>query len=552
MCGIIEGYTGAKSLKFWSQYQNPATGTRNVTIDGVPAATGEGGAAPQGVAFVNGQAVVTAKYKDVGQIRVFMKDDTTVDPVELPTGIRGATAGFVSLPADFVLSGISDAGGTVVNPQANDASGGVFLAAGSPFRTTVTVRDAEGSTTPNYGREAIPETVRLGVQLHAPGGGASPAVGSTAGFGAFVSGVATGTDFTWSEVGIVRLQPGVGDSSYLSAGDVTGTLSERVGRFVPHHFSVAVNTPEFTTGCNAGGFTYAGQTFGYSTAPVITATALAAGGTITQNYTGAFFKLATATLSNRTYTPASGSLDTSGLPTTAVDPVVAEIGGGNATLTFGSGIGLSFAKTSPVAPFSAGIQLSIDVLDADGVAASGSAPLTNPVTIGSPSGVAFDAGQEIRYGRIRIANALGSERVDLPVRMLAEHYVSSSAGFVTNTADSCTANVSLAFAGFTENLAPGETCVRDAGAPGASGSGCPAASPLGLRYAEPPAVGDFNLRLAAPGIGNTGSVLINGTVPAWLEFDWNTSTPGDENPTGQATFGLFGGESRQIYLREIY
>jgi hypothetical protein len=27
---------------------------------------------------------------------------------------------------------------------------------------------------------------------------------------------------------------------------------------------------------------------------------------------------------------------------------------------------------------------------------------------------------------------------------------------------------------------------------------------------------------------------------------------GDENPSGQATFGIFGGESRQIYTREIY
>ncbi len=38
VCGIIEGYTGAKSLKFWSQYVDPGTGTRNVTIDGVAAA----------------------------------------------------------------------------------------------------------------------------------------------------------------------------------------------------------------------------------------------------------------------------------------------------------------------------------------------------------------------------------------------------------------------------------------------------------------------------------------------------------------------------------
>jgi MSHA biogenesis protein MshQ len=552
VCGIIEGYSGTKSLKFWSQYQNPGTGTRSVTIDGVAAAASEAGAAAQNVAFVNGQAVVTAKYKDVGRIRVLMKDDTTTDPVDLPTGINGATAAFVSRPATFVLSAIGDAAGVVVNPQAIDATGGVFLKAGDPFRATVTVLDAEGSPTPNYGREALAETVRLAVQLHEPVGGASPPVAAAAGFGAFVNGVATGTDFTWSEVGIVRFSPGVGDSDYLGAGDVTGTASERVGRFIPHHFSVALNAPQFATACNAGGFTYTGQQFGYATAPVITATALAAGGTTTLNYAGAFFKLATATLANRTYAAALGMLDTSALPAPAVDPLVADIGGGNATLTFGSGTGLSFARTTADPPIFASIALSIDVLDADGVAASGVAPLTNPVTF---SAIGFDAGPEIRYGRIRIANAVGSEVIDLPVRMLAEYYAGAGSGFVTNMADVCSTNVSLAFSGFTENLGAGETCVRDAGSPGASGAGCAAPAPPGLRYSEPPSVlapGEFGLRLAAPGSGNTGSVLVNGTVPAWLRYDWNSATPGDENPAGQATFGVFMGESRQIYTREIY
>jgi hypothetical protein len=53
-------------------------------------------------------------------------------------------------------------------------------------------------------------------------------------------------------------------------------------------------------------------------------------------------------------------------------------------------------------------------------------------------------------------------------------------------------------------------------------------------------------------VGNQGSVLITATVPPWLRYDWNTTTAGDEDPVGQATFGIFGGESRQIYMREIY
>jgi MSHA biogenesis protein MshQ len=104
-------------------------------------------------------------------------------------------------------------------------------------------------------------------------------------------------------------------------------------------------------------------------------------------------------------------------------------------------------------------------------------------------------------------------------------------------------------------LAAGETCVRDAGAPGASGLGCAAPAPNELRFHEPPGVvaaGDFNLRLAAPGDGNQGSVTVTAAVPDWLEYDWNTAVPGDEDPSGQATFGVFGGEARQIYTREVY
>jgi hypothetical protein len=548
-CGIIEGYTGAKSLKFWSQYVDPGTGTRNVTIDGTSAAAAEAAAAAQTVTFTNGQAAVIAKYKDVGRIRILLKDDTTVN-AELPAGIAGATANFVVRPYDFLLSGIANAAGTVVNPQAADAAGAVFLAAGAPFRATVTVRDAEGSATPNYGRESSAETVRLGTQLVAPAGGASPAIGFGAGFGAFTNGVATGTDFTWSEVGIVRAVPGVGDGDYLTAGDVTGPASERIGRFIPSRFVVALNSPLLATACTAGGFTYQGQTFGYATAPVVTATAVGVSGATTTNYTGAFFKLSNATLAGRSYSSPAGALNLAGLPSTAVDPAIASLGGGVATLTFSSGTGIAFVKGAPQAPFDAQLQLAIDVQDGDGVAAVGAAPLGNPVTFGAAGGMQFTAGQEIRYGRVRVGTAVGSELVDLAVPMRAEYYLSGAAGFVTNGQDTCSTSVSLAFPAYTESLNAGETCVRDSGAPGASAVGCAAAAPS--PYREPPLAGDFNLQLAAPGAGNQGSVLVRAAVPSWLRFDWDAGAAGDEDPTGQATFGIFGGERRLIYTREIY
>lgn len=546
VCGVIESYAGNMNLKFWSSYLNPVSGTRSVDINGVAAAQSEAAATNQAVVFTNGQAQVLAKYKDVGSMQIAVKDDTTVN-AELPAGIRGATSAFVSRPADFQLSNLRNGAGTIVNPQAVDAVGPVFIAAGTDFQATVTALDAEGDPTPNYGQETVPESVRLAVALVAPAGGASPGIGAVTGFGAFAAGTATGLDFTWSEVGIMQLRPGIGDADYLGAGDVSGSLSENIGRFVPSQFALALNAPVLETQCNVGSFTYTGESFTYLIAPQITATAQAAGGTTTLNYTGNFFKMTTASLANRIYASSTGVLDTSGLPAVAVDPAVTETGPGIAALGFSGGTGLNYSRSVMEAPFDADISLSIDVLDADGVAALG-----NPAVFGGAGGIAFSAGAEIRYGRVRFINGVGSELVDLPVPLLAEHYAGAGIGFVTNTVDSCTTNVSLVLTGFTENLSSGETCVLDTGAPGLSGAGCAAPAPLAQQFRAPPLTGDFNLTLAAPGPGNTGSVRIDATVPSWLRFDWHAATPGDENPSGQAAFGLYKGDAGQIYLREVY
>ena len=544
-CGVIESYTGARNLKFWSQYVDPGSGTVAVEIEATAIPASEASAVDQPVVFINGQASVTARYKDVGLKQVLVKDDTTVN-ADLPGGIRGATGNFVSIPADFALSDIRDAAGTIINPQALSATDPIFIAAGAEFRATVEALDADGDPTPNYGRESSAETVRLEVEIFEPVGGVAPAVTALVGFGPFSGGSATGLDFIWPEVGIMRMRPGVGDGDYLGAGDVLGNLSERVGRFVPSQFGIVLNNPLFATICSAGGFSYFGEQFNYLTDPVLLATAQAVGGSTTLNYTGAFFKFATGAVPARVYS-AGQPLDLSAVPGPATDPVVVELGPGIARFTFSGGAGMNFTKGTPIGPYIADIRLAIDVIDADLVAA----PM-NPQVFGAASGIPFNAGDEIRYGRMRFVNAVGSERVNLAVPLKAEYFAGPGIGFVTNSADSCSSGVSLAFSAFTENLNPGETCVLDSGSPGASGLGCAAPAPVPLRFSEPPLGGDFNLTLAAPGLGNTGSVTLSATVPTWLRFDWNALVPGDENPTGQATFGIFSGEARQIYLREIY
>ncbi len=541
-CGIIESYSGAQNLKFWFDRADPVGGTVPVTVDGNTIGISEAGAANQGVNFVNGQAAVTAKYKDAGLIQVLVKDDSQSHP-DLPAGIRGATANFVVKPAYFGLSNVEDAGGNP-NPAAADASGNVFIAAGNLFSVTVTAFDAEGDTTPNFGQESTPESVRLSSSLVAPAGGNDPGISPALGFGAFSAGSAVGTTFTWPEVGIITLQPSIGDADYLGGGDVIGAASGNVGRFIPDHFTADLNVPLLTTQCGSGGFSYIGQAFDYAINPVITVTARAAGGTTTQNYTSSFFKITNLSLLNRAYAAATGTLDLSGLPASGVDPQIADAGAGVGSLLFSAGSGLSFQRSSEEAAFDADISLSIDVIDTDGVTT-----LASPVEF---STMGFDSGASMRYGRVRLLNALGSELVNLAVPMRTEYFVDAATGFVTHTDDSCTDNLALSLGNFTANLTTGETCVLDTGSPGDSGAGCAVTGPAGQRYRTPALAGDFNMFLQAPGAGNDGSVEVSVDVPAWLEYDWDAAAAGFEDPSATATFGIYDGDSRRIYLRQVF
>ena len=67
-------------------------------------------------------------------------------------------------------------------------------------------------------------------------------------------------------------------------------------------------------------------------------------------------------------------------------------------------------------------------------------------------------------------------------------------------------------------------------------------------------VGSFDLHdnlnpVSGPGV--TGEVTYNLIVPPYLQFNWD-GVAGDEDPTGRATFGIYNGDSRQIYYRQIY
>jgi len=443
--------------------------------------------------------------------------------------------------------------------------------AGRPFSVRASAVNAAGvpATTTNY-------TGAPTATLAACAGAACTATFGTLSLSTtFAAGQLASDVASYNEVGSFAVQ--LVDSTFASvdnadtAGDCTATgryvcsATISVGRFVPDHFAVALNTPVFAPAC--GPFTYIGQAFNYATAPVITVTAQDfANNTTTLYHTaGSWWRITNASLTGKSYTAAVGALDVSGVPGT--DPVIAPAGLGAGTLTFSSGTGLFFTRstpTAPASPYDADVSLAINVIDADGVTLP-----TNPARFGTATtgnGIAFSDGsalttndKQMRFGRLVIRNANGSQLVPLPVLVEAQYWSGAPMNtFITNTQDSCTsiAAANETMANYTGNLSGSPTCETAIGSGGTLTSG------------------RRTLLLAAPGGGNSGSVDV--TVNLGASASGNTCTtqggaPGsataanlshlqgnwtggafDVNPTARAAFGIFRGAEEVVFVRENF
>jgi hypothetical protein len=432
------------------------------------------------------------------------------------------------------------------------ASGGIVHKAGRPFRIAATARNAAGATTANYaGTPVASPTVCL-----LPGAGCTlgvlaPGTWSTA------SGVLTTSTASYSEAGAFAMTlvdanfAAVDAADGSSAAEMTiESAAVNVGRFVPDHFVLTTaSTPQFATfndtACATRSFTYVGQPFGYLTVPEATITAKNAAGATTLNYAGALWKLAAAD-ATQTYTAASGALDTGVLGT----PTVAAASGGTGTLTAHADDVIAFVRSTPVAPFVAAIELSMGIRDLaeNGVSGNGSIETTTPAVFAN---IAFDAGDAIRFGRLVLANAHGSELLGLPVPIETQFWDGSH--FVRNTADACTQ--------FSANQVTLSNWRRDLNA-------CETSVALSGRFNA----GRGSLRLSAPGDGNTGSVDLTlnlgvtgsgnacvggtsvaaaGAAQSWLQGAWSGAAY-DQNPAVRASFGLYRGSRALIYMREMY
>lgn len=416
----------------------------------------------------------------------------------------------------------------------------------------------------------------------------TPIAGTLGGsFGAAspTTGIATGANFYYTEVGNFGLaQNAIYDSSFTSVDQPTGCTADfsntavsnlygcsfgstevplkvapggsggtGFGRFIPDNFSVSYNSPAFGAAC--GSFTYTGQRFDYTTAPIITVTARnginnGLTNAVTTNYAGDYAKLTNASLAPTTQAarysrvdalaPPAGNtpaLDTSGLPAIAADPAIGDFVNGVGTLTFSSGTGLLFARgTAARAPFNADIVLAVDVIDTDAVAFAGNPAQFGVATAGN--GIAFSGGNKtMRFGKLQLSNAHGSELLNLPIPIGTEYWNGTT--FIPNVQDNCTLISSVA------NITFGNY----QGGIDASNMASPANVNLGGVFIS--GKGSLLLTKPTPQSTTKGSVDITLNLTAENKTYLQSGPAFGSNPTVRATFGIYK-RGPIIYMREMY
>lgn len=540
----------SRPVQLWSTYLDPdaatQVGSRTVAVGGTAVSGNAASPTTLNLNFnASGQATASLSYADAGQVQLdarYLGSATYGDSGLVMSG----SDPFVSRPyglhlaTDASCSAATVAGCTVLRAAGDSFPLRIRAVAwqtDGEARTAAAL--ADNATTPNFRLAGI----ELSSSLAAPSGGDSGSL-SPASYSQAL-GTQTTLNPTQSEVGIFTLTATPPASSYFGY-TVDGGTSGLVGRFTPAWLN-ATAVAQLTPSC--GGFSYQQQSIGFvgGLGPLLTVTGYNRQGAVTRNYDrGEFWRLAAPqrqdylSITGRTSLDASGRLLTSG--SAQATALSSDLAGDGARQFRWSGDSLLWtAASQPQAddlPFgvasanSARLRLAAGQLtDADGVCYAS----------GGCSAFSSDfGGSEVRLGRLRFANAFGSEQQGLDVPFWLESWQALGGGlngFRTETGDSCSAPLlgSPALQAVAGSLQPTDF-----------------ASPSVIA----PLVGQGAVRLPAPGKEGSVSVglsALEGATPAlaWLLYDWN----GDgsrEAARGLATFGIYRGSAPLIFRREIY
>jgi Alpha-L-arabinofuranosidase B (ABFB) domain len=568
----------SKPVTFRCSYQNPASGTLPVRVGGkaLNAANGSAAAcdgAGQAVTLdfdATGTATTTLQYADVGQVS--LTATYTGSGSDAGLTLAGSDS-FIAAPYFF---GLTASAGTRV--------------AGVGFSATVTAQNVNGSTTPNFGREASPEGVALGwVRTQPQGSGASNGAW-TGSAGGFSSGSATIGSFQWSEVGRGDLSAVLASGNYLGSGYTAAGSSAGA----PVLCAAEWGTCTVPTGATAtvyygrgarlaarsamtGGVSCANGTFGDPDPGfakqcwyVATAGSSAASTGLVGPFRPHHFDVAvtpacasggfgyagqpipaTVTAKNAANVTTSNYFGSYAKATTLSDPAGLTIG----SFTSGAAVAAAsyangLASATPTYSFTAkdtGPQtVAIRATDSDGASSSGYA----------------EGSSLLRSGRLLVANGYGSEKSTLQLAVRTEYW--SGQAWQLNKDDSCSATAAKPIAGSAIALSGYRDYKGNAGSWTTSGSAITISNGIGTLALAAPVGGAIGTVDVALNLGDSTSSVdqsCNTAHPAsayaglaWLRSrNGNCATGWASDPSARAAFGIYSPESKKtVHVREIF
>jgi hypothetical protein len=473
-------------------------------------------------------------------------------PVASPTITACSGDAFANRPADFASVQAQHANrttagaGPALNNTADPGSGEVHNA-GRPFRIDATARNASAAVTTLYS-PAAGQPVAL-VTPCGSGTAACVASPGTLSLGSWSAsnGVITTTAASYDDIGAFALE--LQDETFASVDAADGTSNAvryirsasplTVGRFVPDHFALdagsVISPRSDIAACSGSSYTYLGERMDLR----FTLRARNAAGADLIKYAG--------TLAGLPFTnPARygfGIVDstaptvlTSRIDTTLVAGVVASWAAGVAA-NVTAPISIS-RNATPDGPFAA-VRIGIAPTDVDGVAlASFDLDADNN---GSNERAQIGAVTGLRFGRLRLENAVGSDKLDLPIPIMTQYW--NGTAFQTNSADGCT-SISAASVGFSDYFGG----ITAANMNGANLSG------LGVSFSS--GFGSLTLAKPLPAPASAGAVTVTVDLSSegksYLKGNWSVPTF-TADPSARAAFGLYGGQPGNfIYFRENY
>jgi len=498
----------SRSVNFKCSYLNPTTGTQPVRVGGVALNSGNNAAAAcdatgntVSLAFDGtGKASTSVIYADAGKLTL-TGSYTGSSGSEVGLVMTGSDS-FTVAPASFSVYGIPS--GTLV--------------AGTAFSATVAAKNNIGNTTPNFGREASPESATLGFVRTQPTGTGAWDGSFSGNLGSFASGVATASNLKWTEVGQGNVTATLTSGSYLASSmNVTGTSSSAAGPFKPHHFDVAVSAA-------CGAFSYAAQPFG------VTVTARNAGNATTVNYDGT-----AATTPNFAKATTLSDVPVLGVGSWTSNSVAAS--------AFTAGVATATPSYAFTTKTTAPQTLVLRAIDSSAVSSLGFAEGSTP----------------LRSGRLKLSNAFGSEKAALLVPVQAQHW--SGIAWIQNSADNCTSLpvAAVVRAGYLDARGVATTAWASTASALTITSG---AGTLSFGAPLPTSTGSLDFALNLGAATTDQSCLATHPTSTGAALPWLRSQNGssggcaalwDRDPSARASFGIYSPETRKtVHARELF